>query len=342
MSSVQQRIEHLHLADGTVVSFAVTGSGPPLVLLPGWVSHLELGWALPAERRFYEALSDGRTLIRYDRPGCGMSGPAPTGDLVATELDVIPALLRETGVTTTDLLGTSLSAPLAVTWAAAEPATVGQLVLYGGWVTGEQVAGPEVREHVLALVRRHWGLGSDLLTDIFAPGASVDVREGFSAHQRMSATAETAAHVLATGYRLDVSDLLAKVAAPTTVIHRRDDRAVPVAEGRRLAEGIRGARFVELPGRAHLPFVGDVDALIDAVRVGLGQSTVRRRHGDPTLTPRQLEVAALVAQGCSNKQIAERLVITERSAESHVERIRDRLGFRSRAQIAAWFVASPR
>jgi DNA-binding NarL/FixJ family response regulator len=58
------------------------------------------------------------------------------------------------------------------------------------------------------------------------------------------------------------------------------------------------------------------------------------------LTPRQLEVAGLVAQGWSNRQIAEALVITERSAESHVERIRGRLGFRSRAQVAAWFVAS--
>jgi DNA-binding NarL/FixJ family response regulator len=59
----------------------------------------------------------------------------------------------------------------------------------------------------------------------------------------------------------------------------------------------------------------------------------------PTVTPRQLQVAALVAQGWSNRRIADELVITERSAESHVERIRARLGFRSRAQIAGWYVA---
>jgi DNA-binding CsgD family transcriptional regulator len=59
-----------------------------------------------------------------------------------------------------------------------------------------------------------------------------------------------------------------------------------------------------------------------------------------TLTRRQLEVADLVSQGLSNRQIAQRLVITERSAESHVERIRGRLGFRSRAQVAAWYVAT--
>lgn len=90
-----------------------------------------------------------------------------------------------------------------------------------------------------------------------------------------------------------------------------------------------------LPGRAHLPFVGDVDALVDAVRHGLGLTPLSRRFS-PSLTPRQREVAARVSEGLSNRQIAERLVITERSAESHVERIRARLGFRSRAQIAAW------
>jgi DNA-binding NarL/FixJ family response regulator len=94
-----------------------------------------------------------------------------------------------------------------------------------------------------------------------------------------------------------------------------------------------------LPGRTHVPFVGDAHAVLNAMRVGLGLPPIER----PTpaaVTPRQLEVAALVARGWSNRQIAEKLVITERSAESHVERIRTRLGFRSRAQIAAWYVAT--
>ncbi|MFN8082857.1 MAG: alpha/beta fold hydrolase [Dermatophilaceae bacterium] len=336
---MQQRIERLRLDDGTAVSFAVTGSGPPLVYLPGWVSHLELGWAMPGERLFYEALGDGRTLIRYDRPGSGLSGPAPDDDLVAVEMSVLDALLRTLGVARADVLGTSLSAPLAVRWAARRPETVDRLVLYGGWVEGARVASPELREHVLGLVEHHWGLGSDVLTDIFAPGAEAGVREVFATHQRMSASAATARHTLATGYALDVSDDLPRVQAPTVVIHREHDRAVPLAEGRRLADGIPGARLTVLPGRAHIPFVGDADALVDAIRAGLGMPVATRRSG-PTLTPRQLEVAALVAQGLSNRQIATRLVITERSAESHIERIRDRLGFRSRSQIAVWYVTT--
>ena len=40
-----------------------------------WLTHLELSWALPAERAFYSALAEGRTLLRYDKAGCGLSGP---------------------------------------------------------------------------------------------------------------------------------------------------------------------------------------------------------------------------------------------------------------------------
>ena len=106
-----------------------------------------------------------------------------------------------------------------------------------------------------------------------------------------------------------------------------------------LAELIGGARFELLSGRAHLPYIGDVDALAAAIRRFLGLPALRRR-AVPTLTPRQREVAALIAEGLTNRDIAARLYITERSAESHVERIRDRMGFRSRSQIAAWFVAT--
>jgi len=94
-----------------------------------------------------------------------------------------------------------------------------------------------------------------------------------------------------------------------------------------------------LAGRTHIPFAADAHSVLNAMRLGLGLPE-RDPRTPPALTPRQSEVAALVAQGWSNRQIADELVITERTAESHVERIRARLGFRSRAQVAAWYVAS--
>jgi DNA-binding NarL/FixJ family response regulator len=114
---------------------------------------------------------------------------------------------------------------------------------------------------------------------------------------------------------------------------------VPIAQGERLAAGINGATLTVLPGRTHVPFAGDSHSVLNAMRRGLGLRPLSS-GSSATLTPRQHQVAGLVAKGWSNRQIANQLVITERSAESHVERIRARLGFRSRAQIAAWYVAS--
>ena len=339
MALVEQQLGETTLADGTGIRFAVSGRGPVAIYVPGWVSHLELGWAVPAERQFYEELGAGRTVVRYDRPGCGLSGATTRTDVVELELD-LRAVATAVGANDFDLVGASFGAPLAVRWAARHPESVRRLVLYGGWVDGDGVAAPEVREHVLGLVAQHWGFASDVLTEIFAPEADAGFRAMFSRYQRDSASAAWAHHLLAACYDIDVAPDLEHITAPTSVIHREDDRAVPLAEGERLAAGIEGATLTVLPGRTHIPFAGDAHSVVSAIRRGLGLPMLDREIERPALTPRQLEVAELVAQGWSNRQIAEGLVITERSAESHVERIRARLGFRSRAQVAAWYVAS--
>jgi pimeloyl-ACP methyl ester carboxylesterase/DNA-binding CsgD family transcriptional regulator len=336
---VEQRLGSATLPDGTTIRYAVVGAGPVAIYVPGWVSHLELGWAVPAEREFYEGLAQGRTLVRYDRPGCGMSGTSSRADVVDLELEVLHAVAAAVRADRFDLVGASFGAPLAVKWAAAHPSSVARLVLYGGWVDGDSVASPAVREHVLGLVDQHWGLASGVLTEIFAPDADAGFRAAFSRYQRESASAAMAHRFLAACYELDVSGDLHRVTAHTSVIHRREDRAVPVAEGERLAAGIPGARLTVLPGRTHVPFAGDTHALLNAMRHGLGLAQLDRCT-PPGLTPRQRQVAALVARGWSNRQIAAELVISERSAESHVERIRARLGFRSRAQVAAWYALS--
>lgn len=340
MALVEQQLGLTTLGDGTAIRFALAGRGPVAIYVPGWVSHLELGWAVPVERQFYEALADGRTLVRYDRPGCGLSGPTSRTDLVELELEVLQAVATAVGADRFDLVGASFGAPLAARWAARHPETVSRLVLYGGWVDGDGIAEPAVREHILGLVDQHWGFASEVLTEIFAPEADAGFRAMFSRYQRDSASAAWAHHLLAACYAIDVAGDLARITAPTSVIHRQEDRAVPLAEGERLAAGIEGATLTVLPGRTHIPFAGDAQSIVSAMRRGLGLPVLAREVARPVLTPRQLEVAALVAQGWSNRQIAEALVITERSAESHVERIRARLGFRSRAQVAAWYVAS--
>ena len=323
------------MADGTGLSFGSVGAGRPLVYVMGWLTHLELSWEQPAERAFYEALAQGCRLVRYDRAGCGLSAATARPPSLEFELEQLAAITGTLGTEPFDLMGTSMGALVAVAWAAAYPDSVRRLVLYGGWVAGADISPPSVRDHLLGLVESHWGLGSDVLTDIFAPDARAAARLEFGRYQRESSTAATARSLLALSYDLDVTDRLAQVRAPTLVVHRAHDRAAPVAQAVLLADGIPGAQLVVLPGRSHLPYAGDAQAVVAPIRRFLGLRSLPR--APRTLTARQAEVAALISEGCTNREIAARLGIDERSAEGHVERIRLRLGFTSRAQVAAWY-----
>lgn len=334
---MQQRISRTAIADGTELAFATVGEGRPLLVVSGWVSHLQLSWEVPEERAFLESLAQGCLLVRYDRAGCGLSGPSNRPPSLEFEVEQVSAVARTLGPEPIDLLGMSMGAPIAAAWAAANPERVRRLVLYGGWASGPALSPPAVRDHLLGLVEAHWGLGSDVLTDIFAPDAHATTRELFGRYQRASSDAANARALLALSHTLDVTDVLGRVRAPTLVVHRAHDRAAPLAQAEALAAGIPDAHLAVLPGRSHLPYVGDTHQLVATIRRFLGLRASRRGAG--TLTARQNEVAALIAEGRTNREIAERLGIDERSAEGHVERIRLRLGFRSRAQIAAWYTA---
>lgn len=337
---MEQRLGSTRTSDGSEIAWASAGHGPPLLFVGGWLSHLELSWALPAERRFLESLAQGRTLLRYDRPGAGLSDRTSlSAPGVDAELDVVDRVLDAAGVHRADVVASSLGVPLMVEWAARRPERVDRLVLYGGWARGVDIGTPEVRDHVIGIVAGHWGLGADVLTDIFAPDASAGTRAALSAYQREASSPETAAALLRFCYEVDVTRSLADVRATTLVVHREQDRAAPLEQARVLADGIAGARLEVLPGRSHLPYAGDTVSLVDAIRAFLGLRTLAR-SGTPTLTARQQEVAALVAEGLTNREIGVRLGIEERSAEGHLERIRVRLGVRSRAQVAAWWVAT--
>ncbi len=193
---MKQRLASTHLDDGTEVAYALVGHGPLLVHAPGWLSHLELSWALPVERRYYEMLAAGRTLVRYDRPGCGLSGPTGAAPSLAREIETLAAVLtsvtQAAGTPAVELFGASLGSAAAAGFTAEYPGSVSTLILYGGWVRGRQVATAMMREHVLGLISEHWGLGADILTDIFAPGADAATRTAFSRYQRETASAQTA------------------------------------------------------------------------------------------------------------------------------------------------------
>jgi pimeloyl-ACP methyl ester carboxylesterase len=332
---VERRIAFLPDRHDKSIAYATLGHGRPLVCDVGLVSHLEEQWALPAYRRFFEVLAESHRVILYDPPGIGLGDP--TGETVSLEDDVavLEDLVDRLSLGNLDLFGASQAVPVMVAYAARHPERVGKLILFGGYAHGQALNREDFREAFLELLRTHWGLGSKLASDIWMPGADNELREWFATWIRASASAETGVRRFRETYATDVRDLLPRVPVPVLVLHRRGDKAVRFDLGREVAAGIPGATFAPLEGDVHFFFLGDADQVLERVLEFLGDKRTPPKQ-PAALSPREQEVAALIHQGLSNGEIGFRLGISERTAESHAEHIRNKLGLRSRAQIAAW------
>jgi pimeloyl-ACP methyl ester carboxylesterase/DNA-binding CsgD family transcriptional regulator len=323
------------------VAYALSGDGPPLVAAAWWVSHLEFDWQDEAFRRFWEALAEGYTLVRYDRLGVGMSDrEGPDGQLtVDGEVALLGRVLDELELERVVLLGGSSGGCAAISFAARFPERVERLLLYGAYADGAAVSTPEVREAIVTTVRSHWGLGSRLLADIFLGTVGSVEQERFARYQRAAASAETAAGLLGLIYRTDVRTELPLVQAPTVVVHRRSDRAIPYALGRELAAAIPGATLIPLEGSAHFPWAGDAHSVVRALRSFLSPPSEAARVADEPaevlLSAREREVLALVANGLNDREIAAQLVLSPHTVHRHVANIRHKLGRGSRTAAVA-------
>ena len=339
MGSRATEIRFLAFA-GRRVAYAVTGSGPPLVAAAWWVSHLELDWADPAVRGWWESVSDGYTLVRYDRLGVGMSDRDVGQEDLTLDGDValLRAVLDELALEKVVLVGGSSGGCTAIAFAARHPDRVARLLLYGAYADGAAVTKPEVRDALMATVRSHWGLGSRVLADIFLGTTDSSELERLARYQRAATSAHTAAALLQLVYRNDVRAELGLVSAPTLVVHRRADRAIPFRLARELAAAISGAILVPLEGSAHFPWAGDAASVARALRSALVPEPAVRppvESAAALLSGREREVLTLVARGLSDREIAQQLVLSEHTIHRHVANIRHKLGRGSRAAAVA-------
>jgi pimeloyl-ACP methyl ester carboxylesterase/DNA-binding CsgD family transcriptional regulator len=319
-----------------------SGRDPPLVIGGWWSSHLELDWRNARFRRFVEQLAAHRTVIRYDRPGAGMSddGGLPPRSL-EEELAVLEAIVDDAaGPGPLSLFGASSGGGVATLFAARHPQRVDRLVLYGTYARGVDLAPPPAREAMLAVVEQHWGLGSRVLADMFLPDATAEERDEFVAFQRRSASPAVALASLRAVYDFDSTGHLGDVLAPTLVLHRRDDRAIAFALGTDVAARIRNANFVALEGDDHFPWRGDADAVVRETQRFLGvavdSAATDADASAPHLTAREREVLRLVARGETDAEIAARLLLSPHTVHRHVANIRTKLGVPSRTAAAAW------
>ena len=328
---VRPRIRYCSAPTGRV-AYSTAGAGPALLCDSGWITDLRGQLELFSFGAFIERLAERFTVIRYDKPGCGLSDRDGIDLSFDGQVAAALAVADAVGAGCFSLFGASQGGQVAAAIAARYPDRVEALVLYGMCADGRDLAPAEVRKSVVALVRAHWGLGLKALAGAFVTDPTDEQMEAFARFQRASASAAVAARLLEVYYDTDIRALLPAVRARTAVLHREADKGTRFELGREVAALIPGATLIPLPGSSHLFYHGGWPAVLETM-VGFLCEPVST---GPRLTGRELEVAELVAGGLTNQSIARRLSIAPRTAEAHVENIRRKLQVHSRAQIAAW------
>ena len=139
------------------------------------------------------------------------------------------------------------------------------MILYGTYAKGQLLAPKKVQNAIVSLIKASWGLGSKALANIFIPNATPEAAHSFVKFQKESTTSEMAASLLGLTYSFDVEELLPKVNIPTLVLHRIEDKTIPIQHGRKLAQEISGAQFRVLKGKLHFPWLGDSSEIFEAI-----------------------------------------------------------------------------
>jgi pimeloyl-ACP methyl ester carboxylesterase/class 3 adenylate cyclase len=252
------------------IAYQVTGEGAfDLVLVSGFVSHLDDDWQHSSSARLLDRLGSFARLIRFDKRGTGLSDRAVGLPDFETRMDDVRAVMDAAGSDRAALFGYSEGGPLAILFAATYPQRVRALALYGTYAKrmGPDTDYPwceteEERASYAAEVERGWGVEADLTR--MAPGADESFAQWWKARARAAASPGSARDLVLMNSQADVREVLPAVQAPTLVIHRVGDRDARVEEGRYIAAHVPGARFVELPGDTHVPF-WEPDDVIDEI-----------------------------------------------------------------------------
>ena len=343
-----QRIRFTRAGDGVRVAYATHGQGPPLVKVAHWMTHREYDWLSPVWSHWLTELGRRYSVVRYDARDTGLSDR----DIEDVSLDAwvadLEAVVDDAGLGRFPLFAMSSAGPVAIAYAARHPERVSHLVCVGAYAVGRFRRGSDQdhgeAEALLTLMRAGWARDNPAVRQMwagrFVPDAGPEQLRWFNDLQKWSATADGAVRHMAVRYDLDVTALARRVAAPSLVLHARDDGVVPFEQGRQLAALIPGAEFSPLESRNHL-LLADEPAwprLLGALDRFLGSSPAEGRPDDPLvehLTGREAEVLRLVAAGLTNAAIGERLVVSERTVERHLSNAYVKLGLTGRPGRAA-------
>jgi class 3 adenylate cyclase len=256
------------------IAYQVFGAGDlDLVLVPGYVTHIELLWEHQPSARFLEALASFARVISFDRRGSGLSDPVAGAPTLEERMDDVRAVMDAAGSERAALLGISEGVPMSILFAATYPQRVHGLVCSGGmarstWAEDYPWANPAdaLVESLTELILPNWGDGSTVEFGAPSQADNPETRAFFARLQRAAASPGMLRGLARMFLELDVRDVVPTVRAPALVVHRRHDRLVNVRNGRWLAEHLPNARLVELDGDDHIPWYGGADEWLGEVQ----------------------------------------------------------------------------
>jgi pimeloyl-ACP methyl ester carboxylesterase/DNA-binding CsgD family transcriptional regulator len=326
------------------IAYQVVGDGPiDLILVPGFVSHVEVAWEEPRLARFLSRLALFSRLIVFDKRGTGMSDPVDSPPSMDQRMDDIRAVMDAAGSRRATIFGVSDGGTLGLLFARAHPERTQSLILYGSWA--RRLAGPdypygpsaEQLERVVDGMDQAWASGAWWDGGQPSPADDARHRTWWARYLRMSASPAMAQNVIRMNMRMDIRELLPTIGQPTLILHRAGDTWIDVGHSRYLAQHIPWASYVELPGADHRVWLGDVDAIADEVEVFVtGRKSRPRRRiniGVDALSRREREVALLASRGETATEIASQLCVSKRTVESHLVNVYDKLGVGSKTEL---------
>lgn len=338
----RQTVRFLRASDDVQLAWAEAGSGAPLVKAATWLTHLEHDFKSPVWHHWTTFLADHFRYVRYDERGSGMS----EWDIRDLSLDRrvadLEAIVDAAGVDEAfTLLGISQGSSLCVAYAVKHPERVARMILCGGYARGAlRRTDEEANRTYEAIIRLATLWGSDnpafrqVFTSRFIPGGTEEQLQWFNDLCLKTVSPALAGPLLRARADTDITSLLSQVRTPTLVLHGREDAVVPLSEGRLLATEIPGAQFVELESKNHVLLEHEPAwaRFKEAVLEFTGRSSASQEGAFSDLSKRERETLALLAEGLSNSEIAERLGISEKTVRNHLSHLFDKLGVWSRAQ----------
>ena len=241
------------------LAYQVMGNGPvDIVMVPGFMSHIEFRHELPGQTAFLRRLSSFARVVTFDKRGQGLSDRVSDAPSLEQRMDDVRAIMDAVGSQRATLFGHSEGCAMSALFAATYPERVSRLILFGGYVKRSDMNIMEIVEQRV----KFWGTGAMLKR--IAPSLAADPAAvaQFAKFERLSASPGAVKSFTMLNWQIDVSSILPAVRVPTLVLHRQGDLQIPVEHGRELAACIPDAKFIEYPGGDHTYATGDVEAVL--------------------------------------------------------------------------------